>query len=387
MRAPFRIRVFDKSRTFKFQLSDPETCSVTLRHLGKSTGSLVVPLDHFRAPALMVPGTRVTIDYLVRPLGAYSDEGSWLRVFSGPLWTRQGQGGLRDGVLTLQLEDDIRVLDGVLAWPDPTQPVNSQGVVSRNKSGPAETVIKDFFRENAVTRLGLPITVAPDLGRGNDVSASLRFDALVDALTPLAEVGGLGMTLRQGSGSTLTFDVYETTDRSAHPLSEASGTLIDWAFTSTGPTATRVIVGGGGEGILRGFTSTVATARENEWGIKEEIFVDASGATTSDDLAQAAAEALTSTQAGAGFAITASENDIVRYGKNLFVGDTVSIEITPTFTVTDFLRAVTLSWTDEDGLRVLPEIGSQTASEEPNAALARVISKMYAGLRKLRSNK
>lgn len=385
MRSPFRIRVYDKTFAFLFQLPDPDSVSLTVRHLAKGTAVIVVPVGHRRAAALMAPGVRVAVDYLTSATGPYNSDASWLRVISGPIWTREADGGTRNGTLTLGVEDDFRLLETVLAWPNAALNVNAQPV-SRTISGPAETVIKTIVAENLVARLGAPVTVSADLGRGQSVSVSLRFDVLADSLLPLATVGGLGIRISQNViGSGFVFDVYQPTDRTAQPLSEASGTLLDWKLQTTGPTVTRVVVGGGGDGALRGFTLTTDSARESEWGVKVETFADASSATTAADLSQAAAAALSVGQASAGFSVTAAETDIVRFGKNLFVGDLIRVRISDSLDVSDVLSSCSLAWTDDAGLTVTPQVGSGSASQSPDAVLARAVSRLYTGVRKLRS--
>lgn len=383
MRSPFRIRIYDKAFAPQFALGDAESVQATPRHLAKSTASIVLPIGHHRLEAMLTPGHRAVIDYLTRPDNPSAPD-AWLRVVNGPIWGLQSEGPTAEARFTFAVEDDWRYLSEALAWPVPGAALTAQtSEYDTRGPAPAETVIKGYLAA-AATRLGLPVTVAPDLGRGATVTGKLRWDTLEDGLVPLARLGGLGMRFTQ-SGSGVVFDCYAPGDRTARVLSEATGTIVDWAVTRTGPVATRTIVGDGGQGTARQYLAVTDVALETEWGRRAEVFTDGREATSPADptLAQQGQATLDAGRPTAGISVEMAETDVVRYGRTHHVGDLVAVQIAPGLTITDTLTEATVSWTAGEGLTVAPKVGDGDAGR-PDVALVRAVSRLAAGLRKQR---
>src|SRR5690606_12693345 len=138
--------------------------------------------------------------------------------------------------------DDWRLLRNVLGWPSPDRALDAQDQVThRTITGAAETVVKTLVAENAITRLGLPVTCATDQARGDTITVDARFAPLADVLFPAVEQAGLGVVVYQ-EGAGLVVDVVAPGE---HPrvLSEASGAVQSWSLAASSPGATRVVVG------------------------------------------------------------------------------------------------------------------------------------------------
>src|SRR6185312_7835189 len=108
-------------------------------------------------------------------------------------------GPSRASRVTLTLEDDQRILWNILGWPNPGGSITQQGAIDKydKRSGAAETVFKGFVQANAVTRLGLPVVVLPDRGRGSNLTIYSRMHSLADRLLPAIDGAGIGFTVDQ----------------------------------------------------------------------------------------------------------------------------------------------------------------------------------------------
>jgi hypothetical protein len=382
---PFRVNVYDKDFGFLFPLGDAAV-TVSPRHLAKGTGTITVPLAHPRCEALFTPGTRMTVDYLT---GAdRTDDASWLRVMSGKLWTADIAAANVPAVgkvVAFGLQSNYRILEQLTGWPKPAAAIGSQTDAYYVLSGDGETVIKGILAAN-VGRLPYSVTMAPNLNRGATVYASVRFDRLSDVLPPLAAQAGLGITVEQ-VGTGLVVDVYVPTDRTTRVLSEAAGTLTSWALSSSGPSATAAIVATDGASTARHFAQFLDSATETLWDERVEAFVDARDLvnTQTAEIAQRAAQTLTDGAPQAGWSVAIAETDVVRYGRNLLVGDRVAVQITPSLALQDILSEVALTWSADNGFTVTPQVGAPNQTAQPNRMLARVLANVARGLNRLRS--
>lgn len=376
MDAPFEITVWSGDMgTRHGWIGDPLSVKVTERHNAVSTGEVVVPASHRLISTLITPGTRLCVDYGAR------------RVLSGPIRGVKGEGPSSSGDVTLAVEGDWRLFHRVLGWPVPGNAITNQNVAYYTASGAAETVLKGIVTANAVTRLGLPVTVATNLARGSSIKVTSRMHPLADRLFPAVEDAGLGVSVVQDDASgTLLVDVYEP---ATYPrtLTEDGGTVLDWSWSLAGPGATRVIVGdGSGEGTSRVFASQVDSSRESAWVDRIEVFRDARDTTDTDTVNQRKAEALADGAPTSGLKVTLAETSVFKYGVpgGVAVGDVVSLEVGPGVVITDVLREAVLSWTAADGFSVEPVIGERaddpsTATARSIAALARAVKNLLAG--------
>ncbi|MDO5743500.1 MAG: hypothetical protein Q4P23_03445 [Micrococcaceae bacterium] len=300
----------------------------------------------------MSPGARV----MIYRHGAYE--------MSGPVRLVTGDFNLAS-VLTFSVEDDFRILHNWLAWPKPAAPLTGQNVEYRSITGPAETVVKTIMAENAA-RLGFPLTVATDLGRGASGTYTFRFHPAYDRLFPAIDQAGIGVTVRQIDGG-LLLDCYTPRDY-PHILSPEAGTVLGGTYSLAAPTATRVVVGGQGEGVARTFKGFPDTARETAWTDIIETFQDARDSSVGDIYAERAAESLAEGAPLSGLSLELSETPHFSYGQDgIRQGDRVSALIDGQ-TFTDTLREARLSW-DKDGDQATPIIGER--SDDPDIRLAR----------------
>jgi hypothetical protein len=262
---PFDIAIYTKAFQRVGWVNDPLELVVTPRHNQIGTATITVPTTHHRVPALVVEGARVWIHY----------QGDHL--MSGPVRLVSGQGPTIDGTLTFQVEDDLRLLWRILGWPVPGAAYTAQGVKDDQRTGPAETVAKAYITANAVNRLGLPVTVAANLARGDSISVAMRMSVLADKLLPAIDTAGIGLSVRQ-SGAGLLVDAYAP---SVYPqvLTEASGVVQSWSLSRTAFGASRTVAGGSGVGVGREFRlmppGTGFNALELLWGDVVEVFTDA----------------------------------------------------------------------------------------------------------------
>jgi hypothetical protein len=376
--SPFKIAVYDKQMTRRGWIGDPVAVNFTPSHNRPGQVEITLPTDHIRLPDVMARGARIVTTY----------DGA--ETISGPVRGLSGQGPALQGTVTVIVEDDKRLLWRVLGWPSPAKPITQQGDENAywKATGVAETVLKNAVRVNAVNRLGLPVTVATDQGRGTTIpgGVSLRFHPIADRVLTQVEQAGLGVSVvqagpeRQGTG--LVLDVYEPKVW-PRALTEAGGTLVDWSWNQSPPEATRVVAGGAGEGTARAFQLVTDTAREAEYADLIEVFRDARDAEDATTLIARAQETLTEGAPTSGLSVTLAETGVFRYGgpHGVRVGDTVTARIGPGTEITDVLRSATIAWTAQDGLTVTPTVGEIT--DDPDQEVADAIQALAKNQRGL----
>lgn len=365
MTAPFVVAVYDKAFNRKGWIGDPLAVRAVPRHNLLPTAEVTIRSDHSRAADVLADGARLVITY----------DGEHL--IGGPVRKWTGEGPAATSTITVAIEDDWRLLSRLLAWPVPGAALSAQSVAYDERSGAAETVFKAYVSANA-TRLGLPVTVATDLGRGATKSNANRFHPLTDRLLPMVESAGLGVTVQQ-SGAGFLVDVYVP---QVYPrtLTEASGVVQGWEYTRTAPTVTRVIAGNQGEAEARSFRTLIDSARETAWADKIEVFLDARDTTDTTETDQRMQELLDEGAPKAGLSVELAETDTFRYGTAVHVGDQVSLEVGPGLVVSDVLREATLTWTREDGLLVSPTVGERIT---PEALVPRAVRALTRTVRNL----
>ncbi|MEW1813291.1 hypothetical protein AB0284_21620 [Pseudarthrobacter phenanthrenivorans] len=368
---PFRITAYNSIFEFKGYVGNPISVSINVRHNQQGTASIVLDADHRMVGALSAPGARVVFHH--RPAGA------WEFLMSGKVKSRRGEGPTLKSTVTFEIADDIRILSQILGWPVPGSAITSQSAAEyATYTGAAETVVKNAARAN-INRLGLPVTVATDQGRGDIVpgGVAFRFHPLADKLLPAAEAGGVGITVRQ-DGAGLVLDCYQPRVY-PHTLSEKAGTITEWSWEDRDPTATRAITGGKGEGTARVFNRSVDANLENAHGDVFEVFKDATDVDTAAALQDRAKQTLAEGKPTYGFSVKLSETGMFRYGQGgVLVGDLVPFEIAGA-TRTDVLRECTLAFNRDSGPTQTPVIGD--IDQSTDRKLAKVIGGILAGLR------
>jgi hypothetical protein len=362
-----KITVYSKNFQRKGWLGNPKEVSVTTMFPLGGEAQVTFASDHNRAADILTEGARLVIEY----------PGLTLPLMSGPVTEVQGQGPEGQSTVTVTIKDDSSILWETLGWQVPTAAIGSQGTAEyRTYTGNAETIVKTMVTEQAITRFGHPLTVAPNLNRGATISGGvkIRMHPLAERLFPAVEQAGLGVRVYQ-SGPGLVLDVYEPRTYSK-TISEQAGTLRSWKWNRTNPTATHVVGGGRGEGTARTFRTASDPALATLYGRKIEVFADARNGETTAELDQSNSEVLFEGKPKSGLELELSETPYFRYG-TVVVGDRVTIKA-GALTITDILRSATITWNRADGLKVQPVVGK--AENTSDAKMAAAIKTLWKGL-------
>lgn len=374
MENPFRVEVYDKDFHFKGFVGNPVTLVVTPRYNQTGTGALTVETDHARIGDLLADGARLVIYY----------HGNFL--MSGKIDLRKAQGPMAKGQIDLYFKDDFRLMHQTLGWPVPGSAITDQSASEfATYTGNAETILKNVVTANMITRLGLPVSCAANLNRGATVpdGVTFRFHPLVERLYPALETAGIGVTFRQ-TGAGIVCDAF-VPPVFARTLTEASGVITDWNWSSEDAAATRVVGGGNGNATARMFRLVVDTALEAAQNDKFEIFRDASDGDTAEKLISRAQESLDENAPKSGFSLALSETEHFQYGKDgLVVGAKVTVDL-GFASRTDILRECTLSYTRNEGLRTTPVIGD--ISNSPDKTIAQFLARLKKGIADLKVSK
>jgi hypothetical protein len=366
-----RITVYDKAFHRKGWLGNPESVTATPVFPIGGEAQVTFPSDHIRTADILTEGARLVIEYpdLALPL------------MTGPVTAVAGQGPEGQSTTTVTITDDSSILWETLGWQVPTAAISAQNTAEyRTYTGNAETIVKTMVQEQAITRLGHPLTVAPNLNRGAVIpgGVKVRMHPLAQQLFPAVEQAGLGVRVYQ-SGGGLVLDVYEPRTYTK-VISEQAGTLRSWKWNRANPTATHVVGGGTGEGTARTFRTASDTALADLYGRKIEVFADARNGQTTQELDQSNSEVLFEAQPKSGLELELSETPYFRYG-TVIVGDNVTMRA-GTLEITDVLRSATISWTKADGLKVQPVAGKIENSSD--AKVAKAIKTLWQGLTNLK---
>ena len=360
MKMPYSLVVYDNTGKFKGWVGRPLNIKGSVRWGLASNITFTIDDDHVRAADLKAEGARVEI---------YRDKeyqvGGWVEVSDGTYAVA--------GQLTFSVVDFYSILHDWSAWPKPAAALTGQDVAYRTITGPAETVVKTVLAETAA-RLGYPLIVAPDLGRGAAGTYTFRFHPLYDRLFPMVDQAGIGITVRQGLGG-LVVDCVEQRVY-PHKLTMGGGTVVGGTYSLRAPTATRVVVGGQGEGVERQFKGFVDTAREVACGRIIEVFRDARDSESADIYTERAAETLAEGAPMSSLSLVLSETKHFRYGgEGLRIGDIVRADANGV-TIMDTLREVQLNF-GKDGDVATPILGER--NDDPDVGLAKQIRALRRG--------
>lgn len=373
MENPFTLELYDKDFAFKGYIGNPIALTVTPRWNETGTAMVMIDANHKNAGVITTPGARMVI------------KKDGLFIMSGKIHLTQGDGPEVSSSLTFYLKSDFRLLHQVTGWPVPTAALTAQTSEYAKYTGNAETIVKNIINANIVTRLGMDVTCATNQNRGATIpdGISLRFHTLYEKLFPVVEQAGIGITFEQ-VGTGIVCDVVEPVDF-AYELTEESGALAEWSWTSADPTATRVIAGGQGDGTARVFRSVVNTALETDHNDVIEVFRDARDADTAAIVTSRAQESLDEGAPKSGFTVKLAETETFRYGQNgLVVGAMVTVSIGGV-TRTDVLREVTMSFTSENGVEVTPLVGE--VRDNPDRTIANFLARLKKSVSDLKVSK
>lgn len=150
-----------------------------------------------------------------------------------------------------------------------------------------ETLILGYIRSNtgdlaAVNRRTPRLRLPASQGRGGTTTVTGRFDHLGVLVSSLADAGNLRVRVihtEDGSGAWRDIVIDTVQDRSADirfgsATSMSGGSIAQWSHRRTRPSATRAIIGGGGQLAARDILHLTNPTAENAWKTIAERFVD-----------------------------------------------------------------------------------------------------------------
>lgn len=200
--------------------------------------------------------------------------------------------GGKHEILAASFASDFIVLGDRLVVPSPTFAAPTGSIFAYPaaydaRTGTIETLIIDYIRAHAgdlarpdrqVPRLRLPAS----LGRGGSTSVTARFDNLGTLVSSLAEAGDLRVRVvhtEDTGGAWLDVTIEPVADLSADirfgvSTATSGGRISEWSWRKGRPTATRVLVAGGGELAARDLLLLKNPAAETTWNRSIEHFLD-----------------------------------------------------------------------------------------------------------------
>lgn len=215
------------------------------------------------------------------------------------------------------------------------------GSETSDKSGPAETVIKEYVDESCVnptdaTRTVPGLSIYPDGAHGDTAAYSARYTILYTAVKRVSEQGGLDFTItRVGDVGTFELQVENIgTDRSVDNTDgndpiifdvRAGNMLIPIFSLNGGDEINFVYIGGQGEGVERTIqTMSDATAiAASPWNRRED-FVDARNEATQDGLLTRGQSVLNERGFARTITFNIEQTPAVRWPRDWGLGDTVT---------------------------------------------------------------
>lgn len=368
MSDPVEVHVYDKAFAWQGMVGEFESLRATRRHLGLSTAEFTAPSDLDAREPLSTPGALAVVRYR----GTNHVSG----------WVSEDAGTVLDNdAITYQITGFWDLLRMVLGWPVPGAALNAQAVAywtMPDGPAPAETVVKTLAQAN-ITRLGLPVTVATDQGRGSNIDPSLRFHPLTDRLFPALSGAGVGFTIDLVEGVGLVLDAYVPTTHTV-PLTVASGVIAGGRWSRKRPAASHVVAGSQGEAESRVFFGPlVDTAREATYGFCGEAFIDARDTDDQATVTTRMQAALDDAGPRVSVALQLAETEDFTYPTVFHVGDVVPIELREDVFTTDVISDVEVSLTASDGLVVTPHVGDH--SDDPFEPLLEAVDQVAVGVR------
>lgn len=356
---------YTKANAFR-RLVTPGDATADLLWNDTSIATFILDDDHPAVPDLTAPGARCRVRL---------DEGE---LFRGRVARTPGRGP--NGQIEFHVQCDKRKLKQWYGWPKPAAAIGAQTDEYARYTGNTEAAVKAALTAN-LTRLGVPWTVAPNTeNRGPAVRLEFRFHPLADKIYPVLRAAQLGLVLAYDEDSDVTVDL-RSPETVVGTLDPDTGILNEFDYDRWAPDATRVIVGGRGDGVDRDFYLKIDTARETEWGDISEVFKDARMVEAGDDLSIDADEALAEGAPGMSVTMDLIETDAFRFREHYDLGDLVPVRTGSEDPVTEVITQITISDTAADGVVVTPHIGA--IAVDPTAKLGERISALKARVRDL----
>ncbi|WP_326827432.1 siphovirus ReqiPepy6 Gp37-like family protein [Streptomyces sp. NBC_01751] len=302
-----------------------------------------------------------------------------------------------------------------LAFPDPTKDATQQWQATDNGravSGLSGHLVWDELNKAMGTaavpsRRAAGVVIGNDVTIGNTVADNLQWDVIGSKLESWIDTKTTGYRfLYDPNTKKINLNLFTPRDRSKEVrFSKELGNLREFTWSLTAPTVTRVIVACQGTGKGRYLYQQIDSASEAEWGLSIEQFLDrrdlplkadpttglpikadlsvtdAQFTTAKQAVLDAATEALNTGAKNGNFQIYPVDTEQVKFGRDYFVGDVVTISIDGV-EYTDIVREVSIT-VDQGGdtETVTPTIGEQGSGNPLN--LYKTVFDMREKLRKL----
>jgi len=383
--APARLVLDIYSSAFGYldTVAAPAWVTCSIRWNGIDTASFALESDDRLNALLGVPGRRMVVRY--RPEALLPDT---VDLLSGAIYTQQGDADPRSSVRTYHVSGDFCLLDQLLGWPNPTGTISQQGddEAFYEATGPAETAALSLINLNRA-RSVTPITVAASGGRGSSVAIRVRMHKLADKLFPVVGNAGVGIRLLQGDTSVVASGYVGTVQDDV--LTQQDGVVASGGWVLTPPTATRVAVGGPGEGTARVWRYVTDPALEAAWGRSWEVQVDARDL-KEDDPALASKmdarghEALAEGAPKVSVSAELSETEDFQFIKRYNLGDLWPVQFVDyPEPIVDRITRIDISETADDGLKITPYLGTMEDSTE--AQLVKAVSNIARSVRDMKA--
>lgn len=313
------------------------------------------------------------------------DEGQ--RLMSGvPLKIVESAKG---GVVTSELtgESDMTWLKDMITLPTPTSAADKQGAGAYwNKKGAAGVLIRDLVNANlgpsARAEYKRPLVIG-DIANGPQATINSRFKPVLDEVANLADTAGLTVDVVQDDNlkkSVLSVVEGRNFARRVR-LSHENGGIESHDFTLEAPTVTSVLVAGQGEGEKR--TLKLTHGNENTWGFKSLQFQDRRDTDDQSELDAAGIDTLTEGQERATVSLTVNETPLLMFGRDYWLGDTVTVQLSTGVVITDTVQMAEVSW-GENGRTVSLQVGP-TSDDEDQPRPVKEINKLWKAVRGLQT--
>jgi hypothetical protein len=250
--------------------------------------------------------------------------------------------------------DGLYFLGGRLAVPVPSGPPYTSSAYD-TRTGPAETIMKQFVSYNAGSNATLPrsfswLTIGTDLTRGVSLTAKARFENLMDILTGIANVSGLGFQTVAD-----VFDIYVPADKRASVrFSPDLGNLSSLEYTLDIATANYFVCGGGGDLTARTFYEEGDSDSIILCGRLEE-FADRRDTTDTTIMHTEILSRFENTLQKVQLHVEPIELPTMRFNTDFYLGDTVDVDVDGTWISSQVQEAGLV--VNQEGIKTRFELG------------------------------
>ncbi len=324
-----------------------------VRWCGVGEWKITLPGNHAMVPALRTPGSGILVTWR-NPVTTATQV-----VFSGPTTMPSRERGVTspDGTLVFTGVTDEQILADALSYPSPgISNIAAQTAANDIRTKAAEDLLREYVAYNILNGAvmpGGPFSWAPAgrLGglrnkfvmenvssphRGAVLTKSPRFQNLLELCqeitvgSPTGSFPGIGFRVYQND-ALLNFAQIPVRDlRDTIRFDVEAGTLTSEQVSNSGPSLTRPIVAGQGEGTGRTMVTSSLTdtaAQETAWGRVIEQFFDRRDTNDPTELTQKATDELVNARGGTAAKVVPADDITMQYLVDWNVGDWVKVVI------------------------------------------------------------